>query len=60
MPSLRAKNLPKIGKKKGKIRENQEKSERKGKNQEGSFALPLLADRASYATESCKVTALYE
>ena len=44
---LTAKNLPKIGK-------NQEKSEdrsgRKGKNREVSFTLPLLTDRAGYAT----------
>ena len=39
--------------KEGKIRKNrgkEEKSGRKGKNREGSFALPLLTDRAGYAT----------
>ena len=29
----------------------EEKSGRKGKNQEGSFTLPLLTDRAGYATD---------
>ena len=43
MPSLTAKNLPKIGKK-------EEKSGRKGKNREGSFTLPLLRDRSGYTT----------
>ena len=55
MPPLTAKNLPKIRKKRGKILKNQgkkeEKSGRKGKNREGSFTLPLLTDRASYAIE---------
>ena len=54
---LIAKNLPKIGKKRGKIRKNQkkeEKSGRKGKNREGSFTLPLLTDRAGYATGCSK------
>ena len=46
MPPLTAKNLPKIGGK-------EEKSGRKGKNWEGSFTLPLLTDRAGYATD-CK------
>ena len=43
-----------IGKKK--------KSGRKGKNLEGSFTLPLLTDRAGYATEfiqSCNVYNYY-
>ena len=31
-------------------REKEEKSGRKGKNREGSFTLPLLTDRACYAT----------
>ena len=48
------KNLPKNGKrrgKSGKIGKNEElKSGRKGKNREGSFTLPLLTDRAGYAT----------
>ena len=30
---------------------NQEKSERQGQNWEGSFTLPLLTDRAGYATD---------
>ena len=51
MPLLTAKNLPKSG-------ENQEKLERKGKNRESSFTLPLLTDRAGYATEF-KVTVHY-
>ena len=41
----------KIRKKLGKIRKKEEKSGRKGKNQEVSFALPLLIDRAGYATD---------
>ena len=40
MPPLTAKNLPKIGKNRKKFR----------KNREGSFTLPLLTDRAGYAT----------
>ena len=50
---MTAKNLPEIGKKRGEIWKNQEKEEksgRKGKNREGSFTLPLLTDRAGYAT----------
>ena len=43
-------NSGKIGKKSGKIGEKEEKSGRKGKNREVSFPLPLLTDRASYAT----------
>ena len=50
VPPLTAKNLPKIGKKRGKIGNKEEKSGRKGKNREGSFTLPLLTDRAGYAT----------
>ena len=41
--------------KEGEIRKNREKEEksgRKGKNREGSFTLPLLTDRAGYATGS--------
>ena len=34
-----------------KIRKKEEKLERKGKNREVSFILPLLTDRAGYATE---------
>ena len=54
VPPLTAKNLlKKSGKRREKIRKNRgkkEESERKGKNQEGSFTLPLLTDRAGYAT----------
>ena len=49
---LTAKKLPKIGKKREKIRKKEEKSGRKGKNREGSLTLPLLTDRAGYATVS--------
>ena len=51
LPPLTAKNLLKIRKKSGKIGEKEEKSGRKGRNQEGSFTLPLLTDRAGYATD---------
>ena len=48
VPSLTAKNLPKIGKRKsgksGKIG-------KKKKNRKDSFTLPLLTDRAGYATD---------
>ena len=47
--------LGEIGKKRGEIRKKsgkEEKSGRKGKNREGSFTLPLLTDRAGYATGS--------
>ena len=37
-------------KKRKKLGKKREKSGRKGKNQEGSFTLPLLTDRAGYAT----------
>ena len=47
VPPLTAKNLPKIRKKRGK---KEDKSGRKGKNQEGSFTLPLLTERTGYAT----------
>ena len=57
-PTLTVKNWPKIGKKGGKIRKNrrkigkkEEKSGRKGKNREVSFTLPLLTDRAGYASD---------
>ena len=54
MPPLTAKyllkNREKEGKKSGKIGGKKEESGRKGKNQEGSFTLPLLTDRAGYAT----------
>ena len=42
-----AKKLPKIRKN----REREEKSERKGKNWEGSFILPLLIDIAGNTTD---------
>ena len=42
----------KSGKWGGQIRGKEEKSGRKGKNREGSFSLPLLTDRAGYATDS--------
>ena len=65
MPPLTAKKFPKIGKnqekigkkeeKSGKIRKKsgkkEEKSGRKGKNREDSFTLPLLTERAGYATD---------
>ena len=38
--------------KSGKIKKKEEKSGRKGKNWEGSFTLPLLTDRAGYATDA--------
>ena len=61
VPPLTAKNLSKIGKKRKKsgklgkkIRKNrgkkEEKSGRNGKNREISCPLPLLTDRAGYAT----------
>ena len=53
VPPLTAKILPKIGKKRGKsgkIGKKEAKSGRKGQNREGSFTLPLLTDRAGYAT----------
>ena len=53
MPPLTEKNCQKSGKK-GKNQEKSGKKEeklgRKGKNREGSFTLPLLTDRAGYAT----------
>ena len=36
--------------KEGKNQEKEEKLERKGKNQKGSVTLPLLTERAGYAT----------
>ena len=60
MPPLTAIKLPKIGKNpekieknSGKIGKKEEKSGRKGKNRDSSFTLPLLTDRAGYAT-ACK------
>ena len=43
-------NFAKNREKEGKIRKKEEKSGRKGKNREGSFTLPLLTERAGYAT----------
>ena len=40
------------GRKSGKIGEKEDKLGRKGKNREGSSTLPLLTDRAGYATAS--------
>ena len=52
MQPLTAKNLPKIGKKEEKSGgKKEEESGRKVKNREGSFTLPLLTDRAGYATD---------
>ena len=45
-----AKNLEKEGKNQEKSGKREEESGRKGKNLEGSFTLPLLTDRAGYAT----------
>ena len=42
----------KSGKKREKSGKKEEKSRRKGKNWEGSFTLPLLTDRADYATDA--------
>ena len=57
VPPLTVKKLPKMGEnqeKTGKIQEKsgkkEEKSGRKGKNREVPFTLPLLTDRAGYAT----------
>ena len=54
VPPLTAKNLPKTGKKREKMRKNRKKEEKIGgkklENQEGSFTLPLLTDRAGYTT----------
>ena len=51
---MTAKICQKSGKnqeKSGKIVKKEEKSGRKGKNREVSFTLPLLTDRAGYATD---------
>ena len=58
VPTLTVKNLPKIGKrgeKSGKIGKKEENPGRKGKNRESYFTLPLLTDRAGYATAYVKV-----
>ena len=44
-------NFAKNREKEGEIGKKGEKSGRKGKNREGSFTLPLLTERASYATD---------
>ena len=49
MPPQTSRNLPKIGENQEKSGK-EEKSGRKGKNQEVSFTLPLLTDGAGYAT----------
>ena len=54
VPPLTAKNLPKIGKKRDKIRKiwkKEEKSGRKGTNREVSFTLPLQTDTVGYAID---------
>ena len=40
-------------KNRGKIRKKEDKSGRRGKNQEVSFTFILLTDRAGYATANC-------
>ena len=51
----------KNGKNSGEIRKKEEKLGRKGKNQKISFTLPLLTDRAGYATENrCRQKTLLE
>ena len=54
MPPMTAKNLQKNQEKEEKNQEKsgkkEEESGRKDKNQEGSFTLPLLIDRAGYTT----------
>ena len=55
VPPLTAKKWPKTGKKREnqeKSGKNQEKSGRKDKNREVSLTLPLLTDRAGYATDA--------
>ena len=49
---LDSETIPKNREKSEKIRKKEEKSGRKDKNQEGSFTLPLLTDRAGYAADS--------
>ena len=57
-PSWQRENCQKSGKrgknreKRGKIEKKRKKSGRKGQNREGSFTLPLLTNRAGYATAS--------
>ena len=45
----------KFAKKREKIGKKRKKSGRKGKNRESSFTLPLLTDRAGYATDGVGV-----
>ena len=52
---LTAKKLPKIEKKGEKDGKKREKIGKKRKNREGSFTLPLLTDRAGYATDAQKL-----
>ena len=63
-PPWQRKNCQKSGKireksgkkeKLGKNPEKEEKSGRKGQNREGSFTLPLLTNRAGYATVRCMI-----
>ena len=42
-----------------KIAKNREKEGRKRKNREGSLTLPLLTDRAGYATDDMIIYTLY-
>ena len=51
VPPLTAKICQKSGKNQEKLGKKEEKSGRKGKNREVSFTLPLLTDKAGYATE---------
>ena len=51
VPPLTAKNLPKNQEKEGENQEKEGKIGKKRKNHEGSFTLPLLTDRAGYATD---------
>ena len=58
---MRAKNLPKIRKKRGKIQEKSGKRGNIGKKRQTlgrSFTLPLLTDKAGYATECYKEDSL--
>ena len=48
---LDSKKKSKNQEKEGKINEKGENGEQKGKNQGGSFTLPLMTDRAGYATD---------
>ena len=50
MPPLTVKNLPKIGKKREKIREKREKTGKRGKIGKVLSLCPSLTDRAGYTT----------